>query len=110
MIRRPPRSTQGVSSAASDVYKRQPQHGPKNPPFAIIATIFRVCPDTRVVQHRQPNQMMPQAEIRSNLCSPDTLPLRCKLTCHGIGRSPCAHGLMSGSRHESTVNTAGQGH
>eukprot|EP00831_Metopus_contortus_P025069 TRINITY_DN21708_c0_g1_i2.p1 TRINITY_DN21708_c0_g1~~TRINITY_DN21708_c0_g1_i2.p1 ORF type:complete len:110 (-),score=22.73 TRINITY_DN21708_c0_g1_i2:140-469(-) len=24
MIRRPPRSTQGVSSAASDVYKRQP--------------------------------------------------------------------------------------
>ena len=26
MIRRPPRSTQGVSSAASDVYKRQIQH------------------------------------------------------------------------------------
>ena len=26
MIRRPPRSTQGVSSAASDVYKRQPPH------------------------------------------------------------------------------------
>ena len=25
MIRRPPRSTQGVSSAASDVYKRQPE-------------------------------------------------------------------------------------
>ena len=25
MIRRPPRSTQGVSSAASDVYKRQVQ-------------------------------------------------------------------------------------
>ena len=25
MIRRPPRSTQGVSSAASDVYKRQPK-------------------------------------------------------------------------------------
>eukprot|EP00831_Metopus_contortus_P084578 TRINITY_DN9638_c0_g1_i5.p1 TRINITY_DN9638_c0_g1~~TRINITY_DN9638_c0_g1_i5.p1 ORF type:complete len:175 (+),score=31.32 TRINITY_DN9638_c0_g1_i5:80-604(+) len=33
MIRRPPRSTQGVSSAASDVYKRQYQrrvHGQKN--------------------------------------------------------------------------------
>eukprot|EP00831_Metopus_contortus_P069181 TRINITY_DN6207_c0_g1_i3.p1 TRINITY_DN6207_c0_g1~~TRINITY_DN6207_c0_g1_i3.p1 ORF type:complete len:165 (-),score=56.11 TRINITY_DN6207_c0_g1_i3:98-592(-) len=33
MIRRPPRSTQGVSSAASDVYKRQYQrrvHGMKN--------------------------------------------------------------------------------
>eukprot|EP00831_Metopus_contortus_P082868 TRINITY_DN9052_c0_g1_i3.p1 TRINITY_DN9052_c0_g1~~TRINITY_DN9052_c0_g1_i3.p1 ORF type:complete len:139 (+),score=23.79 TRINITY_DN9052_c0_g1_i3:75-491(+) len=26
MIRRPPRSTQGVSSAASDVYKRQSKH------------------------------------------------------------------------------------
>ena len=26
MIRRPPRSTQGVSSAASDVYKRQAQY------------------------------------------------------------------------------------
>ena len=26
MIRRPPRSTQGVSSAASDVYKRQMSH------------------------------------------------------------------------------------
>ena len=32
MIRRPPRSTQGVSSAASDVYKRQANHtGPVNP-------------------------------------------------------------------------------
>ena len=29
MIRRPPRSTQGVSSAASDVYKRQIWHGMK---------------------------------------------------------------------------------
>ena len=28
MIRRPPRSTQGVSSAASDVYKRQVVDGP----------------------------------------------------------------------------------
>eukprot|EP00976_Prorocentrum_cordatum_P085460 1186106-Prorocentrum_minimum.AAC.4 len=28
MIRRPPRSTQGVSSAASDVYKRQPAQKP----------------------------------------------------------------------------------
>eukprot|EP00831_Metopus_contortus_P029125 TRINITY_DN24001_c0_g1_i2.p1 TRINITY_DN24001_c0_g1~~TRINITY_DN24001_c0_g1_i2.p1 ORF type:complete len:132 (+),score=19.64 TRINITY_DN24001_c0_g1_i2:119-514(+) len=28
MIRRPPRSTQGVSSAASDVYKRQHVHDP----------------------------------------------------------------------------------
>ena len=27
MIRRPPRSTQGVSSAASDVYKRQRKDG-----------------------------------------------------------------------------------
>ena len=25
MIRRPPRSTRGISSAASDVYKRQPE-------------------------------------------------------------------------------------
>ena len=29
MIRRPPRSTQGVSSAASDVYKRQGADVPK---------------------------------------------------------------------------------
>ena len=29
MIRRPPRSTQGVSSAASDVYKRQIEHNGK---------------------------------------------------------------------------------
>ncbi|WP_460413927.1 hypothetical protein, partial [Staphylococcus aureus] len=28
MIRRPPRSTQGVSSAASDVYKRQVKDSP----------------------------------------------------------------------------------
>eukprot|EP00831_Metopus_contortus_P030912 TRINITY_DN25294_c0_g3_i5.p1 TRINITY_DN25294_c0_g3~~TRINITY_DN25294_c0_g3_i5.p1 ORF type:complete len:106 (-),score=34.98 TRINITY_DN25294_c0_g3_i5:46-363(-) len=40
MIRRPPRSTQGVSSAASDVYKRQTQStwvsgaGSKFPGFA----------------------------------------------------------------------------
>eukprot|EP00831_Metopus_contortus_P068363 TRINITY_DN6112_c0_g1_i6.p1 TRINITY_DN6112_c0_g1~~TRINITY_DN6112_c0_g1_i6.p1 ORF type:complete len:101 (+),score=14.64 TRINITY_DN6112_c0_g1_i6:117-419(+) len=32
MIRRPPRSTQGVSSAASDVYKRQLQQG-REPTF-----------------------------------------------------------------------------
>ena len=32
MIRRPPRSTQGVSSAASDVYKRQSQ-GPSTEDF-----------------------------------------------------------------------------
>ena len=30
MIRRPPRSTQGVSSAASDVYKRQQQQPTRN--------------------------------------------------------------------------------
>ena len=30
MIRRPPRSTQGVSSAASDVYKRQCPYLPKS--------------------------------------------------------------------------------
>ncbi|WP_460413941.1 hypothetical protein [Staphylococcus aureus] len=29
MIRRPPRSTQGVSSAASDVYKRQGTYYPR---------------------------------------------------------------------------------
>src|SRR5450756_2730483 len=31
MIRRPPRSTQSRSSAASDVYKRQNRHGPGGP-------------------------------------------------------------------------------
>eukprot|EP00831_Metopus_contortus_P054907 TRINITY_DN4631_c0_g1_i1.p1 TRINITY_DN4631_c0_g1~~TRINITY_DN4631_c0_g1_i1.p1 ORF type:complete len:186 (+),score=30.30 TRINITY_DN4631_c0_g1_i1:66-623(+) len=47
MIRRPPRSTQGVSSAASDVYKRQYQrrvHGTlvmaiSNYPFAILTIV-----------------------------------------------------------------------
>eukprot|EP00831_Metopus_contortus_P062859 TRINITY_DN55110_c0_g1_i3.p2 TRINITY_DN55110_c0_g1~~TRINITY_DN55110_c0_g1_i3.p2 ORF type:complete len:124 (-),score=39.14 TRINITY_DN55110_c0_g1_i3:239-610(-) len=34
MIRRPPRSTQGVSSAASDVYKRQ-VHGDGNNPIGV---------------------------------------------------------------------------
>eukprot|EP00831_Metopus_contortus_P082676 TRINITY_DN8995_c0_g1_i1.p6 TRINITY_DN8995_c0_g1~~TRINITY_DN8995_c0_g1_i1.p6 ORF type:complete len:112 (+),score=32.40 TRINITY_DN8995_c0_g1_i1:86-421(+) len=40
MIRRPPRSTQGVSSAASDVYKRQYQrrvHGEKIVPIEVKA-------------------------------------------------------------------------
>ena len=32
MIRRPPRSTQSRSSAASDVYKRQPKKKPKAKP------------------------------------------------------------------------------
>src|SRR5450756_2072854 len=38
MIRRPPRSTQSRSSAASDVYKRQILNRAKTPPFEIEAT------------------------------------------------------------------------
>ena len=38
MIRRPPRSTQGVSSAASDVYKRQDQEGGRVQRFNIDFT------------------------------------------------------------------------
>ena len=36
MIRRPPRSTQSRSSAASDVYKRQKPHRDVLPPYAKI--------------------------------------------------------------------------
>ena len=38
MIRRPPRSTQGVSSAASDVYKRQPLISDGSLPFTSDTT------------------------------------------------------------------------
>ena len=41
MIRRPPRSTQGVSSAASDVYKRQFHDSPKIPHL-----LFGSCSNT----------------------------------------------------------------
>eukprot|EP00831_Metopus_contortus_P082611 TRINITY_DN8972_c0_g1_i4.p3 TRINITY_DN8972_c0_g1~~TRINITY_DN8972_c0_g1_i4.p3 ORF type:complete len:102 (+),score=2.30 TRINITY_DN8972_c0_g1_i4:127-432(+) len=46
MIRRPPRSTQGVSSAASDVYKRQVQGTP--PAFTLsqdqtLHPIYFIC-------------------------------------------------------------------
>eukprot|EP00831_Metopus_contortus_P021336 TRINITY_DN19522_c0_g1_i2.p2 TRINITY_DN19522_c0_g1~~TRINITY_DN19522_c0_g1_i2.p2 ORF type:complete len:100 (-),score=24.49 TRINITY_DN19522_c0_g1_i2:87-386(-) len=45
MIRRPPRSTQGVSSAASDVYKRQ-VHGRSKIMFVVWA------PDTAKVKSK----------------------------------------------------------
>ena len=53
MIRRPPRSTQGVSSAASDVYKRQVQdiafengHAP-NPVTLMVQSVFGLNPQWR---------------------------------------------------------------
>ena len=39
MIRRPPRSTLDRSSAASDVYKRQPQHHPTHPGHLVITNL-----------------------------------------------------------------------
>eukprot|EP00831_Metopus_contortus_P032189 TRINITY_DN26068_c0_g1_i1.p3 TRINITY_DN26068_c0_g1~~TRINITY_DN26068_c0_g1_i1.p3 ORF type:complete len:138 (+),score=6.08 TRINITY_DN26068_c0_g1_i1:136-549(+) len=40
MIRRPPRSTQGVSSAASDVYKRQLQ---SQQPLSLGVFLYNLC-------------------------------------------------------------------
>ena len=42
MIRRPPRSTQGVSSAASDVYKRQYLHTLNGSGLAIGRTMAAI--------------------------------------------------------------------
>eukprot|EP00831_Metopus_contortus_P048645 TRINITY_DN3977_c0_g1_i7.p1 TRINITY_DN3977_c0_g1~~TRINITY_DN3977_c0_g1_i7.p1 ORF type:complete len:112 (+),score=21.29 TRINITY_DN3977_c0_g1_i7:105-440(+) len=43
MIRRPPRSTQGVSSAASDVYKRQVHGKIKMKIFAALLMLLASC-------------------------------------------------------------------
>ena len=46
MIRQPPRSTHCISSAASDVYKRQTFHRPERDLSAVdIELISRVCGD-----------------------------------------------------------------
>src|SRR5450756_1032675 len=48
MIRRPPRSTQSRSSAASDVYKRQGLHRPTGEPRGgYVAFLGRISPEKR---------------------------------------------------------------
>src|SRR5450756_831805 len=47
MIRRPPRSTQSRSSAASDVYKRQDQHGALMPGVEVLANAIHVILSSR---------------------------------------------------------------
>ena len=54
MIRRPPRSTQGVSSAASDVYKRQvlpPESTPRNVYITYTCTLTLTCTWNTLTQH-----------------------------------------------------------
>ena len=58
MIRRPPRSTQGVSSAASDVYKRQPPRlpQPRQRGLRLLPRRFRHARHNTMVQTgRHPN-------------------------------------------------------
>ena len=53
MIRRPPRSTQGVSSAASDVYKRQGIGHDANEAFHyILEQIPTIAPLFRIIQRQ----------------------------------------------------------
>eukprot|EP00658_Telonema_sp_P-2_P079167 TRINITY_DN7583_c0_g1_i2.p1 TRINITY_DN7583_c0_g1~~TRINITY_DN7583_c0_g1_i2.p1 ORF type:complete len:126 (+),score=10.99 TRINITY_DN7583_c0_g1_i2:74-451(+) len=56
MIRRPPRSTLSSSSAASDVYKRQPKAPPRRP-------------NTTIELSRKPRPL-PRALLRPNSSSP----------------------------------------
>src|SRR5680860_143095 len=59
MIRRPPRSTQSRSSAASDVYKRQFDHN-AGPAFLKSVGLDRACDD---VQRRQDLLTLDRAEL-----------------------------------------------
>ena len=49
MIRRPPRSTQGVSSAASDVYKRQPLHHSQEKIIKKLPPCGEPCPEIEYI-------------------------------------------------------------
>ena len=53
MIRRPPRSTQGVSSAASDVYKRQKLGGECSVKLYKNSLILRVCMTEKPFIHKK---------------------------------------------------------
>src|SRR5450756_1930291 len=57
MIRRPPRSTQSRSSAASDVYKRQLYY------YSHLTTVFNLCFSKKSIRNpRPPNQLVSSSQ------------------------------------------------
>ena len=74
MIRRPPRSTLDRSSAASDVYKRQFQHIPKQHPQNIPNESRKVWEYHHELRLELPIRIPPVLS-KSELCSPISRPL-----------------------------------
>src|SRR5450756_2922460 len=103
MIRRPPRSTQSRSSAASDVYKRQ---GPRSVPWVIqiqsLATIADGCDQkkTSIQPSRVESSQAPRITTPSSRRRPATerrrrCASRFRLAARsGSGRSACSAGAF----------------
>eukprot|EP00657_Telonema_sp_P-1_P009495 TRINITY_DN3730_c0_g3_i3.p1 TRINITY_DN3730_c0_g3~~TRINITY_DN3730_c0_g3_i3.p1 ORF type:complete len:100 (+),score=48.69 TRINITY_DN3730_c0_g3_i3:116-415(+) len=66
MIRRPPRSTQSRSSAASDVYKRQDRHSGDNimKSFVVAAMLLALTPTPGIASTLGPYDNLPIEELR----------------------------------------------
>eukprot|EP00831_Metopus_contortus_P061783 TRINITY_DN5368_c0_g1_i4.p3 TRINITY_DN5368_c0_g1~~TRINITY_DN5368_c0_g1_i4.p3 ORF type:complete len:112 (-),score=28.29 TRINITY_DN5368_c0_g1_i4:295-630(-) len=63
MIRRPPRSTQGVSSAASDVYKRQEQYSMMKRQYDILVNEIKSLKESLFAFENQSASSKPDSKI-----------------------------------------------